>query len=234
MRRFWQNMVCRYNGITSLPSEGAQYLKHCRRIALFALMFFLTTGLLPHLQGGAGSCSYADTNTSQSASTKAEALARKPAKVKSIRTTVLFFNDLHGNLMPFKVKKDDGSSAEVGGIAGIATLVREIREENNKKGIKTFLLVAGDVLQGTPMSTVFQGKPDIEIFNILGVSAMTVGNHEFDFGLENFLNMKKAASFPIISSNIIWRDSRQLMNTASVAFPLGHNTCSHGYRRHYD
>jgi 5'-nucleotidase / UDP-sugar diphosphatase len=126
--------------------------------------------------------------------------------------------------MPFKVRKDDGSSVEVGGIAGIATLVKEIREENNRKGIKTFLLVAGDVLQGTPMSTVFQGKPDIEIFNILGVSAMTVGNHEFDFGLENFLRLKKYAKFPIISSNIIWNDSRQLMNEPSVSFSLGHNT----------
>ncbi len=122
--------------------------------------------------------------------------------------------------MPFKVTKEDGSSVEVGGIAQIATLVNTIRAENRKKGIKTFLLVAGDILQGTPISTVFQGKPDIDILNMMGVDVMTVGNHEFDFGLENYLELRKAAKFPFISSNIIWKESRELMNPPAAVFPL--------------
>ncbi|MBN2080180.1 MAG: 5'-nucleotidase C-terminal domain-containing protein [Spirochaetes bacterium] len=135
--------------------------------------------------------------------------------------SVLFFNDLHGNLMPFKITKEDGTSVEAGGIAHIAAMVKKIREENKKKGIPTFLLVAGDMLQGTPMSTVFKGAPDLEIFNAMGVDAMTVGNHEFDFGLENFLALKKAASFPFISSNVVWKESRELVNDPVAVFPLG-------------
>lgn len=145
---------------------------------------------------------------------------KAPVPAPEIKITVLFFNDLHGNLMPFKVKKDDGSMADVGGIASIAALVKDIREKNARKGVRTFILVAGDMLQGTPLSTVFQGKPDVEIFNAMGVSVMTVGNHEFDFGLNNFLNLKKMAKFPIISSNIIWKDTRERMNPESASFPL--------------
>ncbi len=197
------------------------------RISLLALTLIMAAGLSPHPRAGAESFVRTDADTSWRETGRNDLLAKalpskkKQPEAQSIRATVLFFNDLHGTLMPFKVRKEDGSSVEVGGIAGIATLVREIRAENSTKGIRTFLLVAGDVLQGTPMSTVFQGRPDIEIFNVMGVSAMTVGNHEFDFGLENFLSLKKIAKFPIISSNIIWKESRALMNEPSVSFPLG-------------
>jgi 2',3'-cyclic-nucleotide 2'-phosphodiesterase (5'-nucleotidase family) len=51
------------------------------------------------------------------------------------------------------------------------------------------VFIAGDILLGTPMSSTFKGRPDVECFNVIGVSAMTVGNHEFDFGMENFLSI---------------------------------------------
>ena len=110
---------------------------------------------------------------------------RPTGNKEAIKVTVLFFNDIHGHLMPFKVKAEDGER-EVGGIARMATLIKKIRTENDKGGGKTFLLVAGDILQGTPMSTVFHGEPDIKSMNAMNVDAMTVGNHEFDFGLQNF------------------------------------------------
>lgn len=135
------------------------------------------------------------------------------------KVTVLFFNDLHGYLQPIMVKQDD-KSVEVGGIARIATLVRGIRSENDKTGAQTLLLVAGDMLQGTPMSTEFMGKPDIECFNKIGVNAMTVGNHEFDFGLENFLALKKQAAFPFLSSNIIWIKTGKLVADPKAAFKI--------------
>lgn len=137
-----------------------------------------------------------------------------------IKASILFFNDLHGHLMPFKATMPDGSAAEVGGIARIAALARRLENENTRQGILTFTLVAGDILQGTPMSTVFTGRPDIEALNLIGVDAMTVGNHEFDFGLDNFLALKKIARFPIISSNIIWKETGKLVNRPSVSFRL--------------
>jgi 5'-nucleotidase / UDP-sugar diphosphatase len=192
-------------------------MKSFKRLPVFTLALLLLTGLIP---SGNNTLILPELRAAAAGSSQAMHVTSKSAPAKTEKITVLFFNDLHGNLMPFKIKKDDGTTVEVGGIAGIATLVKQIRTENKKLGIKTFLLVAGDVLQGTPMSTVFKGKPDIEIFNALGVNAMTVGNHEFDFGLENFLAMKKAAKFPIISSNIIWKDTKKMVNDPVASLPI--------------
>jgi len=137
----------------------------------------------------------------------------------AIKVTVLFFNDIHGHLMPFTVKTDHGKS-EVGGIARMATLIKKIRAENEIKGAKTFLFVAGDILQGTPMSTVFHGEPDIQCMNSMKVDVMTVGNHEFDFGLQNFLRLKDLATFPFISANIIRKKSGNRLCDPSVSFKL--------------
>lgn len=139
-----------------------------------------------------------------------------------LRITILFFNDLHGHLMPFKVKTEKGK-LEVGGIARLATLIENIRKENRQENTRTFVLNAGDILQGTPLSTVFHGRPDIECFNAIGVDAMTVGNHEFDFGIENFLSLKKMAAFPFISSNIIWKDSGNLVCKPLVSYKVSEN-----------
>jgi 5'-nucleotidase / UDP-sugar diphosphatase len=135
------------------------------------------------------------------------------------KVTILFFNDIHGYLEPFTVKQGD-KQIEVGGIARIATLAKKIRAENEQAGAKTLFLVAGDILQGTPMSTQFTGKPDIECLNKMGVNAMTVGNHEFDFGLKNFLALKKQAAFPFLSSNLVWKQSGQLVAEPYARFKI--------------
>ncbi len=140
----------------------------------------------------------------------------------SINVTILFLNDIHGHLEPFDVTKE-GETIQVGGIARIATLINEIKKENNKKGTKTFVFVAGDILQGTPLSTVFKGEPDIKILNNIGINAFTVGNHEFDFGIENFLLLKKNAKFPFISSNITWKDTRKLICLPFINLPINKN-----------
>jgi len=137
----------------------------------------------------------------------------------ALHVTVLFFNDIHGHLMPFKVKTDRGK-VEVGGIARLAALVKKIRADNEIKGARTFLFVAGDILQGTPMSTVYHGEPDILSMNAMKVDVMTVGNHEFDFGLENFLHLKKMASFPFLSANIIRKSTGKRLCDSSVSFKL--------------
>ncbi len=140
----------------------------------------------------------------------------QPSKVS---VTVLFFNDLHGYLKPFEVKTDTGNQ-EVGGIARLSTLIDTVRKENDRKNIKTLVLVAGDILQGTPMSTVFKGEPDIKCLNVMGVDALTVGNHEFDFGLENFLKIKDEAVFPFLSANIIEKDSGRKLCRSSLSIQL--------------
>ncbi|MEW6444062.1 MAG: 5'-nucleotidase C-terminal domain-containing protein [bacterium] len=160
----------------------------------------------------------ADAGSPQTPSSFDEATA--PAAGAPLRLTVLFFNDLHGHLLPFTVKQDDGTRVEVGGIARIATLIRAIRTRNEAQGARTLVLVAGDILQGTPMSTVFHGEPDVESLNAIGVDAMVVGNHEFDFGLENFQALRKRAQFPFISANLMWKDSGRPVCDAYAAFTL--------------
>ena len=117
------------------------------------------------------------------------------------RVTVLFFNDSHGYLEPFEIEQD-GKRVQVGGMARLAAEVRRIRAENRTAGVATILLCAGDILQGTPMSTVFKGQADIDCMNAMGVDALCVGNHEFDFGLKNFLKLRSRAKFPFLSANI--------------------------------
>lgn len=136
-----------------------------------------------------------------------------------ISLTVLFFNDLHGHLMPFEIKGERGVE-EVGGIARMATLVHHIREENSRRNVRTLLLSAGDILQGTTMSTVFKGDPDIRCFNAMKVDAMTVGNHEFDFGLDNFLKLKEQSDFPFLSANIVVKESGRLLCQPALEVPL--------------
>jgi 2',3'-cyclic-nucleotide 2'-phosphodiesterase (5'-nucleotidase family) len=147
----------------------------------------------------------------------ASGLAAAPPETR--RVTVLFFNDLHGHLEPFVVKQAD-TTVEVGGISRVAALVKKTRRENEKIGASTLVLVAGDILQGTPMSTVFRGEPDVLAMNEIGVSAMTVGNHEFDFGIDNLFALRKLAKFPFISSNIVWKESGELAFEPTVAFRI--------------
>lgn len=139
-----------------------------------------------------------------------------------ISLTILFFNDLHGHLMPFEIKGENGVE-EVGGIARMATLIRQIRKENSHNQTRTLVLAAGDILQGTPMSTVFKGEPDIRCLNAMGVDAMTVGNHEFDFGFDNFLTLKEQAAFPFLSANIVYKDSGRLLCQPALAVTLAGN-----------
>ncbi len=113
--------------------------------------------------------------------------------------TILFFNDFHAHLEPFEVS---GTEGEVGGLARLAGIADEVRAENEAAGVPTFLLIAGDVLQGTPYSTVYRGEVEFSCLNEMAVSAMCLGNHEFDYGQENLRDLMALADFPAISANI--------------------------------
>ena len=113
--------------------------------------------------------------------------------------TILFFNDFHAHLEPFEVP---GTEGEIGGLARLAGLADEVRAENAAGGIPTFLVIAGDVLQGTPYSTVYRGEAEFACLDDMAVSAMCLGNHEFDYGQENLRGLIAVANFPVISANV--------------------------------
>ncbi len=148
------------------------------------------------------------------------ARAEDPAPIE---ITILFLNDIHGHLEPFTVEdKARGIVEHWGGVARLAGEVRRIRDENAKRGVKTFVLYGGDLLMGTPMSTVFQGVPDMKCLLAMGVDAFVIGNHEFDFGLGPLAKLVEmgGTTCPIISCNIDREDGQPFVPGA-VLFPIG-------------
>ena len=122
-------------------------------------------------------------------------------RTRTAKLTILYINDLHGHLEPFKEHRKDTST--VGGMARIATLVNQVRAEVEPAGGHVMLLCAGDILQGTPMSLVFKGEPEIRAMNLMKFDAMAIGNHEFDYGQENLQRLTALATFPLVSANIL-------------------------------
>lgn len=140
------------------------------------------------------------------------------AKQKGLRKlTILYFNDIHGHLEPWKADPKDEKT--IGGVARMATLVEQIRRENRAKGASTIFLLAGDVLQGTPMSSIFQGEPDIQSFNLMRLDAMVFGNHEFDFGQANLKKIVQQSRFPVLGANIFHEDGRPYAQATTVLTP---------------
>lgn len=105
--------------------------------------------------------------------------------------TILHSNDLHAHLTP-----DDHG---MGGFAYLATAVRQERAHS----VASLYLNAGDLVQGTPVSTLFRGLPIYQIANRLGFDASTLGNHEFDYGWRRIQDFVRTARFPVVSANVV-------------------------------
>jgi 5'-nucleotidase / UDP-sugar diphosphatase len=116
----------------------------------------------------------------------------------SERLTILHVNDFHGRIFPYVDKTVDPVKPS-GGAAYLASMVAEQREQNSGGVI---LVAAGDMFQGTPVSNIFRGKPILEMMNKLRFDAMTLGNHEFDWGRTALADLVAQARFPFISANI--------------------------------
>lgn len=126
--------------------------------------------------------------------TNAEALAW----VREARFPLYSFlstNDFHGQIETGKLV----SGKLVGGAAYNMTYI------NNYKALNpdgTMLFDAGDMMQGTPISTLLWGESTIDVYNEMGYQAAVVGNHEFDWGRTRLLERMEQADFPILAGNI--------------------------------
>lgn len=120
-------------------------------------------------------------------------------ELKPIEIKILHINDFHGRLQPYIVK----SISENIPVSGGAYLAYLINEERSKNPDGTILLSAGDMFQGTPISNIFKGEPVIKMMNYLKFDAMTIGNHEFDWGRDLLQNWIKKSNFPYLSANIL-------------------------------
>jgi len=113
----------------------------------------------------------------------------------SKKIIILHTNDTHSNIEPFPANHTKFPG--MGGVAKRFTLIQKIRQENEH----VLLLDSGDIFQGTPYFNAFNGELEIQLMSRMGYDAATMGNHDFDIGLEGFLNAKKYANFPFLCSN---------------------------------
>lgn len=90
-----------------------------------------------------------------------------------------------------------------------ACLAAAIRRERAGCG-DCLLLNAGDLVQGTPVSTIFHGLPVYEIANLFGFDAATLGNHEFDYGWQQVQRFIRTAKFPVVTANVVDAEGRLL------------------------
>lgn len=112
------------------------------------------------------------------------------------RIRILYANDFHGFAEPYRPA---GSQELVGGIAYLSGKIDELRGD---KSIPTFLLSAGDMIQGHLWTNLNQGKATIDLMNYMKFDAMVAGNHEFDFGQTALKERITQANFPVLGANV--------------------------------
>ena len=108
--------------------------------------------------------------------------------------TILHTNDTHSQIDPLP---ENDRNAGKGGVARRATLVKRIRKENPN----TLLVDAGDAFQGTPYFNFYKGEVEYKSMSAIGYNAGTLGNHEFDNGVDALAAALKFATFDLVSSN---------------------------------
>lgn len=111
------------------------------------------------------------------------------------KITILHTNDTHSNIEPFP--DNHPKFAGKGGVVSRYRIIQKIREEEEN----VLLLDAGDIFQGTPYFNMFGGVLEIKAMSEMGYDAATMGNHDFDAGLDGFLKASKYANFPFLCAN---------------------------------
>lgn len=109
--------------------------------------------------------------------------------------TILHTNDVHSHIDPFP--PEDPRNGNKGGVARRMTLIEKIRKENPD----TLLLDAGDIFQGTPYFNFYGGELEMKLMSKMGYDAATIGNHDFDNGVEGLAAQMPNADFKMLSAN---------------------------------
>ncbi len=123
--------------------------------------------------------------------TMLSSFTQKPTK----HITILHTNDVHSHIDPFPAT--NRRNPNQGGVSRRATVIDQIRRENPN----VLLLDAGDIFQGTPYFNFYGGELEFKLMSMLKYDAATIGNHDFDNGIQGLYKQLPHASFPFICSN---------------------------------
>lgn len=112
-----------------------------------------------------------------------------------VKLTILHTNDTHSRIDPFP--ENDPKYPGMGGAARRAALIKKIRSQEEH----VLLLDAGDIFQGTPYFNLYGGELEFKLMSEMGYDASTIGNHDFDNGLDGLVKQLPHASFPFLCAN---------------------------------
>ena len=116
---------------------------------------------------------------------------------KHKQLVILHTNDTHSTIMPLNPNLDNKDIAGRGGFLRRVNMIKEQRQQHPN----LLLFDSGDFSQGSGYYTLFKGEVEIGLMNEMGYDTATIGNHEFDFGMENMARIFRMANFPIVCSN---------------------------------
>jgi 5'-nucleotidase/UDP-sugar diphosphatase len=111
------------------------------------------------------------------------------------RFTILHSNDMHGDFLA-EVQGAEGKLT--GGLGLLSGYINQVRAEEEN----VLFVIAGDMVQGSIIDSEYKGISTVEIMNYLAPDVVTLGNHEFDYGLPHLLFLEKMANFPIVNANL--------------------------------
>lgn len=115
---------------------------------------------------------------------------------------ILHTSDSHSCIEPISPNYSDTAMADKGGFIRRAALISDIRKEYDGK---VLLLDCGDFSQGSAYYTLFKGDVEVALMNEMGYDACAIGNHEFDYGLDNLSRLMRTARFPFVCCNYDFR-----------------------------
>ena len=115
--------------------------------------------------------------------------------INTKKFTILHSNDMHGDFLA-EVQGEKGEL--IGGLALLSGYINKVRQEEEN----VLYLISGDMVQGSLIDSEYKGISTIEIMNYLAPDVVSLGNHEFDYGLPHLLFLEKMANFPIVNANL--------------------------------
>ncbi len=121
----------------------------------------------------------------------------KKSQMDNVQVVVIHTNDTHSCVMPINANMADTALADRGGYLRRVALLKEERKANPD----LLLFDSGDFSQGSPYYSLFKGDVEVGLMNEMKYDAATIGNHEFDFGIDNMVRIFRLAKFPIVCCN---------------------------------